>query len=300
LIFRYMPPTWDVTFRPRFYERWGRESAVISAITRRAEYPEFRQLLSIKAAWGGVEEYFVDRQRIAVDDDHFLVLNAGRCYASAVKSCEPVHSFSIFFGPGLLEQVRRALTSSTEKLLDASTREESSPIQFSEHLRAHDRFITPVLRHIQRVVDAEPIDELWLDEQLNFLAQRLLRLHFRDLEREVPVPARRQAARKELQRRLGMGVNFMNSHYQEPIGLTQIAAAAHLSPHHFLRAFKVAHGQTPSAYLNRKRVRVAMRLMESSSWSLLRIAFHVGFGSRTTLYRHLKAAGHGRLVIPAS
>jgi transcriptional regulator GlxA family with amidase domain len=83
----------------------------------------------------------------------------------------------------------------------------------------------------------------------------------------------------------------MNTHYPSPIGLDEIAGAAHLSAHHFLRAFKAAHGLTPSAYLNRKRVRAALRLMKDSSWSLTRIAYHVGFGSRTTLYRHLRAAG---------
>jgi AraC family transcriptional regulator len=286
-----MPPIWDAAFRPRFYERWGRESAVISARTRSAEYPEYRQLLSIKAAWGGTEEYFVDRQRIAVDDDTFLVLNAGRKYGSAIRACEPVHSFSIFFGPGLMEQVRGALLTSTENLLEAgNAANDADAIEFSEHLREHDPLITPVLRHIQRAVDSGSAEELWLDEQLHFLAQRLLRLHYKDLERHVRSQSRRRGARKELQRRLALGVNFMNTHYQEPIGLAEIAAAAHLSPHHFLRAFKAAHGYTPSTYLNRKRTRVALRLMQSSSWPLTRIAYHVGFGSRTTLYRHLKAA----------
>ena len=88
VILTYMPPIWDSAFRPRFYERWGQESAVISARTRHAEYPEFQQLLSVKCAWGGAEEYFVDGQRIAVDDDAFLILNAGRTYASSLKAKE--------------------------------------------------------------------------------------------------------------------------------------------------------------------------------------------------------------------
>jgi AraC family transcriptional regulator len=275
-----MPPIWDPAFRPRFYARWGTESAVISARTRRADYGEYRQLLSIKAAWGGTEEYFVDRQRIAVDDDSFLVLNAGRTYASSIQSCEPVHSFSVFFGPGLLEDVRAALLESTETLLESDAQEHSGSLEFSEHLRDHDRLITPVLRHIQQAVDANTAEELWLEEQLHFLVQRLLRLHYRDLERQVHDPSRRRGARKELQRRLAMGVN----------GLKEISAAARLSPHHFLRVFRAMYGCTPSKFLSRKRTRVALRLMESSSWPLTRIAYHVGFGSRTTLYRHLKAA----------
>lgn len=285
-----MPPIWDPTFRPRFYERWGRENAVISARTRQAEYGAFQQLLSVKAAWGGAEEYFVDGQRIAVDDDTFLILNAGRRYASAVESCTPVHSFSVFFRAGLMEDVKRGVVLPAEELLDSPERSDTQAIEFAEHLRGHDRLVSPVLRHIQRAVDGGAADELWVEEQLHFLAQRLLRVHMQDIERRIGGPPRRPAVRKELERRLGLAVNFMNTHYQSTIGLDDIARAARLSPHHFLRAFKAAHGLTPSTYLNRKRVRAALRLMQDSSWSLTRIAYHVGFGSRTTLYRHLRVA----------
>jgi AraC family transcriptional regulator len=290
VILRYMPPIWDAAFRTRFYARWGRESSLISARTRRAEYGPFRQLLSVKAAWGGAEQYFVDGQRIAVDDDTFLILNAGRRYASAVESSDPVHSFSVFFRQGLMEDVKRGVVLPTEQLLDAPEERDTQTIEFGEHLREHDNLVTPVLRHIQRAVDGGATDDLWFEEQLHFLAQRMLRVHIRDIERRIREPTRRAAVRKELERRLGLAVNFMNTHYASPIGLDEIAGAARLSPHHFLRAFKAAHGLTPSAYLNRKRVRVALRLMQDSSWSLTRIAYHVGFGSRTTLYRHLRGA----------
>jgi AraC-like DNA-binding protein len=286
VILTFMPPIWDPAFRPRFYERWGRESAVISARTRQAEYPEFQQLLSVKAAWGGAEEYFVDGQRIAVDDDTFLVLNAGRTYASSLKANEPVDSFSVFFRNGLIESVRRALVESTETLLDTPNREAGGEIEFSEHLREHDRLVSPILRHIKAHVDAGSVDEVWLEEQLHFLAQRLLRLHEREIH---PTPTRRAATRKELERRIGIAINYIHTHYQEPIGLEEIAAAAHLSPHHFLRAFKAARGITPSTFLNRKRTRVALRLMQRSRWPLTTIAYQAGFGSRTTLYRALRS-----------
>ena len=50
MIYREMPAVWEPSFRPRFYATWGRESAVIYARARRAEYQEYEQLLSIKAA----------------------------------------------------------------------------------------------------------------------------------------------------------------------------------------------------------------------------------------------------------
>src|ERR1700704_3634054 len=131
-----MPPVWDQAFRARFYECWGHENAVISAHARRVEYPDYEQLLSIKAAFGGVEEYFIDGQRVAVDDDTFLILNAGRRYGSRIYSLTPVHSFSIFFRRGLAEEVANALQQTTQSILDNPLPEGLS-IEFDERLREH-------------------------------------------------------------------------------------------------------------------------------------------------------------------
>src|SRR5690242_20242623 len=103
MVYREMPATWDPAFRKRFYLRWGLESAVICARSRRAEYPLYRQLLSIKSVGNGVEDYFLDGRHICVDPETFLIINGDRCYASSIESLEPVQSFSIFFDRALIE-----------------------------------------------------------------------------------------------------------------------------------------------------------------------------------------------------
>ena len=296
MIYREMPATWDPQFRPRFYARWGRENAIISARTRSIEYPDYTQLLSIKAASNGVEEYFVDGRRIAVDDDTFLILNGGRTYGSRVRALHAVHSFAIFFRPGLLDDVLRAITEPVAHLLEEPACATPRSIEFAERLHPHDASISPVLRHIHRHVTSGHSDELWVEEQLNFLLQRMLRLHYREAAAEAAIPSARAATRKELYRRLGLGLTFMHSHYREPIDLDAIAAAARMSRFHFLRTFKAVRGVTPSVYLNAKRTRVAARLLATTSMSVTAVADAVGFGARTTLFRHLKAAGLGERV----
>lgn len=284
-----MPATWDPAFRPQFYERWGRESAVISARARRVEYPEFRQLLSIKAAFGGAEEYFLDGHRVSVDDDTFAIINAGRSYGSRIESLWPVHSFSIFFDAGLVDQVWSALSASIDEQLDDHTTRRTGSGEFAERLYEHDRVVSPVLRHIRSVVDAGADDPHWLDEQLQFLLARMLKLQHRHLRVEAAIPSSKPATRRELLRRLGRGVDFIHARYRDPIALKDIAAAAHLSPFHFLRTFKSVYRLTPSNYLNRKRAAAALRLLQESDWTMAAIAEQVGFGSRTSLFRHLRA-----------
>jgi AraC family transcriptional regulator len=284
-----MPATWDAAFRPQFYERWGRESAVISARARRVEYPEFRQLLSIKAAFGGAEDYFVDGRRVSVDDDTFAIFNSGRAYSSRIEALWPVHSFSIFFEPALVNDVWQSLSTSVDRQLDDPAQSGDGPGEFSERLYEHDRLISPVLRYIRGAVDGGLDDEQWLDEQLQFLLSRMIRLQHRHLRVEASMEARRPATRRELLRRLGLGVDFIHARYRDPIVLKDIAAAAHLSPFHFLRTFKSVYRLSPAIYVNRKRVAAALRLLQESDWAMTTIAEHVGFGSRTSLFRHLRA-----------
>jgi AraC-like DNA-binding protein len=287
MIYRAMPAVWDPQFRRMFYERWGHESAVISARARRAEYAEFKQLLSIKAAAGGAENYFVDGRRITVDDDTFAIFNSDRVYASSIDAIKPVHSFSIFFDRKLAAQAWHSLAKSAAKL-DEAPDAELRPPEFAERLYEHENLVSPVLRHIRQAVDAGPVDDAWLEEQLLFLLTRMLRLQRRDLRVEAVVPSRKPATRRELLRRLSLGVDFMQSRYRDPVMLKDIAAAAHLSPFHFLRVFKTVHRISPSEYLSRKRSAAALRLLQQSDWGMNEIAEHVGFGSRTSMYRHLR------------
>jgi len=290
VIYREMPPLWDRAFRARFYTHWGRESAVISATTRRAEYPDYTQLLSIKMMTGGREDYFVDGRRICVDDDTYLILNTGRRYASRIDAMHRAHSFSVFFRPGLAEEVQDSLLRSTEALLADPAGDRRDSIEFDERLREHDRTVTPVLRHIRQAVDAGAGEDGWVEEQLHFLLGRMLRLERRQRRARELIPSTKPATRRELYRRIGLGVTFIHTHFREPIGLKDVARAAHLSPFHFLRTFKALHGVTPSTYLNRKRTGAAVRLISEAKWTLTEIAELVGFGSRTTLFRHLRAS----------
>ena len=286
-----MPATWDPAYRPGFYARWGRENCIISALTRQCEYPLFQQRLSIKAAWGGREDYFVDHRRVAVDDDSFLIMNEGRTYGSAVRSRTPITSFAIFFRPNMVPDVLRTLTTPTKQLLEDPSPARSSSIEFSERLRPHDRAVSPVLRFVHHHVEAGLEDEAWYEEQLFFLITRMLGLHRSDLSAEARLPAARPATRRELFRRVSLGVDFIHTHFAKPIGLEEVAAAAQLSPYHCLRVFKAAHGCTPRELLARKRMRVAERLLRSSTLPLQEVAALAGFQSRSTLFRYLRASG---------
>lgn len=279
----------SAAFRREFYRRWGRENCIVSGMSRHAEYGLFRQMLSIKCVAQGSEMYFVDRRRVAVNDDTFLVLNEGRVYASSLNSATDTYSFSIFFRPGLGEEVAAGLQSPLGEALENGPLPMKAAIEFDECLQHHNSKITPVLRFIQRQIAAGVRDENWLEEQCQFLLERLIAAH---LQRESVLAAdlddARWPQRAELIRRLRWAIDFMHAHLAEHITLEDIAAAAHLSRFHFLRVFQAAHGRTPFAFLRELRTRRALSMLRSTRLGVAEIAGQVGM-SRLALWRSLRA-----------
>jgi AraC family transcriptional regulator len=70
--------------------------------------------------------------------------------------------------------------------------------------------------------------------------------------------------------------------------LQDMARAAFLSRHHFLRLFKHIHDITPHEYLQRKRATVAARLLRGTELAVEDVVKQVGFDSRSTLFRAMR------------
>ena len=97
------------------------------------------------------------------------------------------------------------------------------------------------------------------------------------------------ATREQLLRRLLLAADFIASRHDEPISLDEMARAASLSRFHFVRLFSLVHGETPHAYLRRKRTAVARRHLAVGS-ACSEAASRAGFGSRSSLFRNLRRA----------
>jgi AraC family transcriptional regulator len=278
----------DCEFRRSFYKVWGKVNAILCANETEAEYVPYTQRLSIKACWGGTERYFVDNRVLNVDDDSYLILNDRRTYASSLRSERPVRSFSIFFRPGFAEEVLGGMLTPQDRILDHCGEGERRPIEFAEHLRRHDRLVTPVLRYIAHHVDQGVDDPAWYEEQLSFLLERMLGSHRMTAQAMHSLPASRAAKRQELYSPLGWGRHDNNRNYHRPITIDDMARAACLSKFHFIRLFHALEGVTPYRYLQQKRVAAAKRLLATTQLSHVAIADQVGFDHRSTMFRHMR------------
>ena len=94
----------------------------------------------------------------------------------------------------------------------------------------------------------------------------------------TPVPPARQLLRAK---------DLIDARYREPLDVSILARAAHLSPAHFSREFRRTFGETPHQYLLTRRLERAAALLRSTDRSVADICMTIGLvsvGSFTTSF----------------
>ena len=83
---------------------------------------------------------------------------------------------------------------------------------------------------------------------------------------------------------------YIDSNLHRTIHIRDLSAVARRSPAHFSRKFKLAVGESPHAYVVRRRLERACHLMITSAASLSEIALSVGFSDQAHLCRLFRQA----------
>jgi AraC family transcriptional regulator len=83
---------------------------------------------------------------------------------------------------------------------------------------------------------------------------------------------------------------FIDKNLHGPIHTRDLSAIARRSAAHFARSFKQSFGESPHAYVMRRRLEKACHLMMTSSESLSQIALSVGFSDQSHLTKRFRQA----------
>jgi len=148
-----------------------------------------------------------------------------------------------------------------------------------------DPLITGIAGNLMReAMNGDAGSRLFAESLAGMLAVHLLRNY---AERSQPIKTDRISTQP---RAVTQAVDFINDNYATDLSLSDIAAAAHLSPFHLSRIFKKATGVSPYQYLLQVRVNSARSLLAAGAGdrSLAEVAAAVGFADQSHLTRHFK------------
>ncbi|MBS7789775.1 AraC family transcriptional regulator [Roseococcus sp. SDR] len=142
----------------------------------------------------------------------------------------------------------------------------------------HGSFRAPAIARLMELIWAEaaennPHGRLFSEGAAMALVAMMLRLR-------RPRSASQPEVRPLAQPRLRAVLDWIEANLSESFGLTELAAVACLSPHHFSRAFKAAMGETPRAHVTTRRIERAKEYLEDRDLPLAEIAQLCGFADQ--------------------
>lgn len=269
---------------PRF-DQLFQANIVLSARARRYTVTGFPGPLSIKAVVRGEAVWRVAGVPYRVDRTACLVVDHHEPYDLVIDASEPVETFVIFFADDLAGDVANARLRPIESLLDDPAPRARDVLSIARRLWTEDM---PLLAVVNRLRRTAADDLIVLDVQLRGMVDHCADLLVRVRSERDRIAAAKPATRAELHRRVLRGRAAIDEMIACPFDLEQAAAAAFLSPHHFHRTFSAAFGEAPHAYVERRRLARARRLLEETDAPITEICGAVGYESApsfTTMFR---------------
>jgi AraC-like DNA-binding protein len=85
-------------------------------------------------------------------------------------------------------------------------------------------------------------------------------------------------------------IDLVRTRFADPLGVDDLASVAELSRYHFARVFKKSEGVSPSEFLRRHRLNVAVRKLQITTDTVKSIAQATGFCDASHLTKSLQAA----------
>jgi AraC family transcriptional regulator len=155
----------------------------------------------------------------------------------------------------------------------------------------HDPLVSQIALTIASGIDQGFLDQMLADVLSTALAVRMLRQCL-DASAIICVPSNGLSPQRWARVR-----DYIESHLDDRLTLTDLAAVASLSPYHFSRSFKQAVGVGPRRYVMRRRLERAKTLMRRTNQSLAWIAQEAGFADQshlTAIFRREMGVTPGR------
>jgi AraC family transcriptional regulator len=264
----------------------GFPSVIIHTKVRQCFRPEIKGPFSFFLNLRGNSLCRVERQTTRIDEDNYFVSNRSQLYTLQVEEGSgKTETFNIHFGEFFSESVLNSLVTPADKILDAGTQKQLSPVLFFNQLHRRDATFNALIKEILTSHKDTGFNKLRFEEQLTALLSYHLQQHQHIGQLINKLPPVRKATRVELYKRLSRAMDVLRAGFCGEVNLDQLAAEACLSKYHFLRLFRSAYGLSPYQYMQQLRIEKARVLLISSGMSIADLAALLGFDNSQSFSR---------------
>jgi AraC-like DNA-binding protein len=242
---------------------WRADDIVCTFGPHDCPFEEQHAAVTIAAVTGGSFRYRSPVGSAVLAPGALLLGNERHCFECSHEHSVGDRCLSFHFTPAFLEQVAASVPGVRTF---AFTRPSLPP---------HDRLL-PIMAAAEAARDEG--DAAALEEAALTLAAAVVGT-LADGKRRTRQPSVRD------ERRVAAALHVIEARQDEPLSLHKLAAAAAMSPYHFLRTFRAVVGMTPHQFILHRRLhRAAVRLRRSSD-NISTIAFDAGFDDLSTFNR---------------
>ncbi|RYF64472.1 MAG: AraC family transcriptional regulator [Cytophagaceae bacterium] len=269
----------------------GGGNTIINSVSKLCSWPMHADRFSLKFAFNGVEHYWVNKNKIPVRGNQFLVVNANQSHASSIHSSDWVNSFTIYVDPLFFNQVVAAYTTPDQVLLDNPSHKNDQSVWFFEQVYQAQASFSEAVMAFKTRLEGSSLTQAEQEEYLHHLLALLLNTYQSKLTRNLrSLSCVKMATRLELYRRLHLAKEYIDDQAATMIQLDDIAQTAMLSKNHLLRHFKALFQCSPHQYLVRRRLERARDNLLVTARPVHEIALEQGFDDHSAFGRRFKSA----------
>ena len=271
------------------YYQLNFDNVIIHSRLRHFEKEVSDSGLSIKLGVKGKEHYIINKERLSISPNHFLIVNRHQQFDCYLKSYEMVEGFCFYLSDEVMQEAYRDLYETTKDHLDDPFRQSSGIPNFMErvyHLKENQ--LGQFLNQLRpKLLDDRIASKIDYDDLFFQLGRRLLLTQL-DIKQQIDqISSARLSTRQELYRRLCMANHYIHDNFTRDIQLEKLAKVAMLSKFHLLRTYKQIYGVTPYKQVLQLRLTKAKELMKND-YGLEEIAFMLGFSDRRSFTKAFK------------
>jgi AraC family transcriptional regulator len=190
----------------------GFPSVIIHTKIRECFRPDIKGPFSFFLNIRGNSFCSVDRRTTRIDEESYFVSNRSQSYTFRIEeNSGGAETFNIHFGEFFSESVLNSLVTPADRILDAGTEKQLSPISFFNQLHRRDATFNTLIRAILASYHEKGHYKLRLEEQMTALLSYHLQQHRRIAETVDNLPPVRKATRIELYKRLSRAMDVLRS-----------------------------------------------------------------------------------------